>query len=59
MSSVPSGCQACCLGKNDEGIQTLFSLSLGSQCLSVPVTYALDRAPRYLISGLLLPPTRV
>lgn len=41
--------------KDDEGIKTLFSLSLGSQCLSVLVSAGhrrLDRAPRYLINGL-------
>lgn len=43
--------------KNDEGVQTLFSLNLASQCcLPVSVTDWLDRAQRYLISGLLLPP---
>lgn len=43
--------------KDDEGVQTLFSLNLASQCcLPVSVTDWLDRAQRYLISGLLLPP---
>lgn len=43
--------------KVDEGIRTLLSLNLASQCcLPLPVTDSLDRAPGYLISGSLLPP---
>lgn len=44
--------------EDDEGIQTLLSLSLGSHCRPQMQVVWLGRAPCYLISGLLLPRTR-